>query len=142
MKKVALILILLMCTLIPLFAANPVQEKLDEALNKIGPNHYQTVHAGFGNFTYEYTGMGSEFSRYIQDQLGTAIAHNFYFELFVHDALENLDAAFKEVYGELFSEEQFNAMISGKYFVEDDVVRLSIEVVSFLDGYLIGKECH
>ncbi len=126
--------------LIPsLNAGDKVSSDLIKALDEIGRKHYEVLRVGFGNFTYEYSPLGGSFSRFLEEELKTAINRSDYFELFVLDALENLDPAFKAVYGDLIGPEQVEALLRGRYFDEGGKVRVSLEVISFKTGYLVGK---
>jgi hypothetical protein len=143
MKKIfiltALILLLLFSGLTSLSASETLVQDLKSALDDIGESHYERLVVAFGNFTYRYTTIGGSFSRFIQEELESALDLSSYYELFVIDALENLDADFREVYGGLFNVEGVEALLSGTYAEEDDHVLLSLEIISFKTGSLVGK---
>jgi hypothetical protein len=54
-------------------------------------------------------------------------------------ALDNLDQSFKDVYKDIFSSRQVNALIGGRYFDRPNEVLISLDVVSLSDGTLIDR---
>ncbi|RKX73199.1 MAG: hypothetical protein DRP87_19305, partial [Spirochaetes bacterium] len=71
--------------------------------------------------------------------LKSAIAESDYFELFAQDALENLDSSFKEVYGGLFGAEGLEALLKGRYFEDGNSIKVTLKVISFQTGHLVGR---
>src|SRR5689334_17116959 len=66
---------------------------------------FQPYNLAFGSFTYEHTGIGGGFSRYLQDLLKTVVPQSKNWFLVDTGGLNNLDPKFKEVWGSQFSVE-------------------------------------
>jgi hypothetical protein len=119
---------------------DPISALLQKALDEISAGYGQNIIAAFGNFTYEYSGMGSSFSRYLEDRLADAIEASPSIDLIVLNALENLDPAFKEVFKDVFKVEQARALIRGRFFDQGGSIRVELEIVSLVDAVLIGRK--
>ena len=128
---------------VPAAAQTPphVQETA-AAMGKMAANQHRPVlTVSFGSFTYEYSGIGGPFSRFLEEILSDAITRtNGKVSLFVLNALSNLDPEFKEGFAGLFNLEGVEAVMSGKYFDAGDSVRVRLEMVDFTNGALIGRE--
>ena len=136
--RVVLFLVLLSLCVPAVVPADDFTDELSEALEEISADHYQPITAAFGNFTFEYTDLAGSFARYLQDRLTQAIGRVSRFSLFVHDALDNLDPAFSEIYGDLFSEEGVEAVLQAQYFDEGNRVRVTLRVDSLMTATMIG----
>lgn len=112
---------------------------LRTALDAMAEKHWDDrIQAAFGSFTYEYSGLASPFSRWLEDELAAAAAGSARLVLFNRSAAAAMDPAFKDLYGDFFAENQVGALLSGKYFPEGGAVRLRLELTSLRDGNLIG----
>lgn len=120
-------------------SADTFQDELLDELDRIGQSHYQHIVAGFGNFTYEYTGIGSSVARYLEDVFTGTLDQSEHFTIFVQDAIKNLDPEFEEAFGGLFNVENFEAIINGQYFDRGSVLEVQFDIISFRTGGLIGR---
>ncbi len=136
--RVVVFLALLSACAVATVPAQDVTDELAQALEAIAADHYQPITAAFGNFTYQYTDLAGSFSRYLQDRLTQAVGRVNRFSLFVHNALDNLDPAFSEIFGDLFSEEGVEALLQAQYFDDGDTVRVALRVDSLMTATMIG----
>jgi hypothetical protein len=137
--RLAIVMLCVALAAVSTVAADSVEDQLLGELDRIGQSHYQHIVAGFGNFTYEYTGIGSSVARYLEDLFTGGISHSEYFTVFVQDAIKNLDPEFEEAFGGLFNVENFEAIIHGQYFDRGSELEIQFDVISFRTGGLIGR---
>lgn len=121
------------------WAQDPTNGQLREELDRIGASHYQHIVAGFGNFTYEYTEIGSSVARFLEDLFAREMDASEYYTVYVQDALKNLDPEFEEAFGGLFNVENFEAMVRGRYFDRGETLQVDFDVISFRTGGMIGR---
>ena len=133
--------LLLILSVSGIAVADQVENDLSAALNKIADKHYRPLVLSFGTFTYEQSGIAGPFSRYLEEKLTTAIGKSeTKCDLFEHDALENLDASFKEVFGEHISEAGVTHLLGGTYNDTGNTVTVALKVTDFTNGVMIGTE--
>lgn len=92
----------------------------------------------FGTFTYADTGLPSPFSRYLEDSLKSAIPKSSRIRLFNRSVAAAMDPAFRAAYGDFFKTNNVDALLSGRYYLENGEVRTRLELTGLSDGILIG----
>ncbi|MCX7787269.1 MAG: DUF4384 domain-containing protein [Spirochaetes bacterium] len=124
-----------------LFAAPPWEAQVVEAVEGMAKNYFKpTLTTAFGTFTYEYTGLGSAFSRYLEEKLATSLQGSQRIKLFARHAVENMDPEFRNLYRDFFKATDVDAVLYGKYFKEPNgKVRLHLELASLTTGELLGS---
>ncbi len=127
--------------LAPLSAAPPWEVQIAEALEGMAKNYFKPVlTTAFGTFTYEYTGLGSAFSRYLEEKLATLLQGSPRIKLFARHAVENMDPEFRKLYRDFFKTTDVDAVLYGNYFKEPNgAVRLHLEMASLTTGELVGS---
>ncbi len=119
--------------------AQSIESKLPETLDSLVANYWQpTVTAAFGTFTYSYGDLPSPFSRWLEDELGTAVSKSGKLKLFNRSAAAAMDPNFKTVYGDFFSKTGVDALLAGHFAQEGNDVKIHLELTSLTDGTLIG----
>ena len=113
-----------------------LQKAIDESARAAGGNLLVVL----GNLTYEYSGIGSSFSRYLEERLGAAIVDSPYADLVALDALKNVDPEFAKVFGEVFRVEQARDLVQGRFFDGSRSVRVELDVVNLRDATLIARK--
>jgi hypothetical protein len=73
MKKWHIAFLLVTIPLIHAYTADPLVDLARETLDSIGENYGRNIIAAFSGFTYENTGLGGQFFRYLEDTFTTAI---------------------------------------------------------------------
>lgn len=68
-----------------------------------------------GNFTYAESGLGSPFSRFLEDQFAAALVKSKYFNLFPRDVLTNLPAGLQGAYQQKWGAD-IQGSLAGKYY--------------------------
>ncbi len=127
--------------LLPVIAgAAPISSDLASVLDNMAARYWDNrIQAAFGTFTYEYTGLATPFSRWIEDELLKAAPKTERVALFNRSAAAAMDPAFKDMYGDFFATNQVGGLLAGKYFPEPGGVRLQLELTSLRDGNLIDS---
>jgi hypothetical protein len=137
-KPMAFILVLCMAGSLAL-AAQSWDTSLPSSLDTMAENYYlPVVQTVFGTFTYAYSGIPSPFARWLEDNLGSAIAKSSRLKLLNRSAAAAMDPLFAKEYGEFFSMADGAALLHGSYFVEDNAVRARLELTGLSDRTLIG----
>jgi hypothetical protein len=97
------------------------------------------VTTALGTFTFEYTGLGSSASRFIEDSLVRSLAGSKRVKLFARHAVENMDPSFRELYRDYFKTTDVDAVVYGR-FSEAGAggLDLHIEMTSLTTGELMG----
>ena len=127
--------LLFSCTL----GAQSIEINLPDTLDTLVQNYYQSsVTAAFGTFTYAYADLPSPFSRWLEDKLGSAISKSGRLKLFNRSVAAAMDPAFKSIYGDFFQKTGVDALITGHFNIEGNVVMVRLELTSLTDGTLIG----
>jgi hypothetical protein len=124
---------------VPATPDDQLRSDLRAAFDEIGKDNWQPLFVGLGSFTYEYEPYGGAFSNYLQDFVADAIAESDSFRLASLAALDNLDPSFREIYSELFTAEQIDGVVNGRYFEQDGRVEVRIEVVSLRTAAAVGR---
>jgi len=97
-----------------------------------------SVRAVFGTFTYEYSDLPTPFSRWVEDRLLLASSGSTRVRLLNRNAAAALDPVLKESFGKFIMETGAEALLSGRFFVEGDSVRVRFELTELSSGTLIG----
>ncbi len=113
-------------------------EELAGALDRMVPSLMQTQSTAFGNFTYTDTGLGSAFSRHLEDRLGMALTRTTKLKLIQRGAVRNMDASFRKVYAEHFQTQTPSALLSGSFIPEGRAVKVRFELISLFTAELLG----
>ncbi len=118
--------------------AAPLTEDLARTLDAMAAKYWDSrIQAAFGTFTYEYSGLATPFSRWLEDQLIKAASRTERLTLFNRSAAAAMDPAFRGMYGDFFATNQVDGLLTGKFFVEPPGVRLQLELTSLRNGDLI-----
>ncbi len=113
--------------------------ELPASLDKISSNAWQpSLLTAFGTFTYADTNLPSPFSRYLEDSLKAAMTKSARVKLFNKSVAAAMDPAFRAIYGDFFKNNGVDALLSGRYYAEGQVVRIRLELTGLSDGVLIG----
>jgi hypothetical protein len=97
-----------------------------------------SVRAVFGTFTYEYSDLPTPFSRWVEDRLLLASSSSTRVRMLNRNAAAALDPVLKESFGKFIMETGAEALLSGRFFVEGDTVRIRFELTELSSGTLIG----
>ena len=108
---------------------------LDNLTGKAWQTSLLTV---FGTFTYADSTLASPFSRYLEDGLKAAMTQSSRLRLFNKTVASAMDPAFRAVYGDFFKDNAVDALLSGRYYVEGQVVRARLELTNLSNGELLG----
>lgn len=112
---------------------------LPAGLDKLSSNAWQpSLLTAFGTFTYADSSLPSPFSRYLEDSLKAAMVKSARVKLFNKSVAAAMDPAFRAIYGDFFKNNGVDALLSGRYYVEGQVVRTRLELTGLSDGVLIG----
>jgi len=121
--------------------ADEIDPALESALSSIAAKHYENLFLSIGSFTYADSGIAGPFSRYLADRITVAVAKlSSSVSLYMHDATDDMPAEFKEVFGTFISAKGVRQIVRGRYGEEGNVVKVSIEVIDFSTGTLVGRE--
>ncbi len=118
------------------------EQEAGQVLDTMATRYYKPVITiALGTFTYEYTGLGSAFSRYVEDGLIRCLATSTRIKLFARHAVENMDPEFREIYRDYFKTTEVDAILYGRFNRESDgSICLHLEMTSLTTGELIGSE--
>lgn len=97
-----------------------------------------SVRAVFGTFTYEYSDLPTPFSRWVEDRLILASSGSSRVRMLNRNAAAALDPVLKESFGKFIMETGAEALLSGRFFIEGDSVRVRFELTELSSGTLIG----
>jgi len=121
------------------YGQTDMESRYADILDAMVGNYYQpVVVTAFGNFTFEYTGLGSSYSRFLEDVLSQAIIKTKRIRLFARNVVANMDPSFKELYTDFFKNTGVEAVLCGKFFDDGNAVRVRLELTSLTLGELIG----
>ncbi|HRS05211.1 MAG TPA: hypothetical protein P5336_12640 [Treponema sp.] len=110
-------------------------------MDSLASSYYEDqLQVAFGSFTFEYSGIATPFSRWLEDELTSAAARSKRIRLFNRSAVFAMDPAYRAQYADFFATNQVDAMLSGKFFNEKDHVRVRLDLTSLRNGNLIGSE--
>lgn len=108
-------------------------------LDRMAENYYMpSLRAAFGTFTYEYTGLPTPFSRYLEDVLAMGSTSASRVKVLNRNAASALDPVLSKAYGQFILETGAEALLSGKFFAERGQVRVRLELTELSTGTLIG----
>mgnify|MGYP005838161493 CR=1 FL=1 len=124
-----------------LFAEPPWEVQTAEAVEGMAKNYYKPVLTlAFGTFTYGYTGLGSAFSRYVEEKLTTLLSGSQRMKLFARHAVENMDPEFQQMYRDFFKTTDVDAVLYGRFSKGPlGNIRLHLELTSLTTGELLGS---
>ncbi|MBN2875843.1 MAG: DUF4384 domain-containing protein [Spirochaetales bacterium] len=135
-KKTVLVAALALVALMPMAAQDA---ELAVALDKAAEDYYlPSVRAVFGTFTYAYSSLPTPFSRWVEDRFLLAATKSKRVQVLNRNAAAALDPVLRESYGEFLQETGAEALLSGRFFVEGDRVRVRLELTELSSGTLIG----
>jgi len=125
-------------------AAEPGVVQLDaeygKALDGLMAKHPDySMQVAFGTFTYEYTGLPSSFSRYLEEALAFLIVRSDKYRLFNRNVAVEMDPVFREQYKDFFETNMVGGLLSGRFFDEGSRVRVRVELTNLRDGNLVGS---
>ena len=102
--------------------------------------HLPEVRAAFGTFTYAHTGLGSAFSRWLEEALTRSILATKRVKLFARHAAAAMDPAYREVYREHFQTGEADALLYGRFAAGEagGGPALHLELASLSTGELLG----
>ena len=127
----------LIALIIPCTAQTP--SALSRVLDSLAEGYYMpTIRAAYGTFTYEYTGLPTPFSRWLEDRLTEAAPKSSRVGILNRNAAAALDPAFKETYGSFLRETGAEALLHGTFFQEDGGIRVRLELTDLSSGTLLG----
>ncbi|PKL08790.1 MAG: hypothetical protein CVV51_07150 [Spirochaetae bacterium HGW-Spirochaetae-7] len=110
-----------------------------KSLDKMAAEYYlPTVRAVFGTFTFEYSELPTQFSRWAEDRLLLAAAGSTRLKVLNRNAAAALDPVLRESYGAFLRETGAEALVSGRFFLEDDRVRIALLLTELSSGTMIG----
>jgi hypothetical protein len=120
-------------------ASHDWEAVLPASLDKMAENYYQPlVQTVFGTFTFAYSGLPSPFSRWLEEDLATALTKSSRLKLLNRAAAAAMDPAFAKAYGDFFAQAEGGALLYGTYFDEGGAVRVRLELTGISDRTLIG----
>ncbi|MFQ3621887.1 MAG: DUF4384 domain-containing protein [Spirochaetales bacterium] len=127
-------------TLPLLYSQPPWEVQVAEALEQMAGRYYKpVVTTAMGTFSFEYTGLGSSFSRYLEEKLVNIISGSQRMKLFARHALENMDPEFRKVYQDFFKTTEVDALLYGRFGKQSSgQVPLHLEFASLTTGELLG----
>jgi hypothetical protein len=125
-----------------------IDRRMDEAVARLSTAGSSPTIVSLGNLTYADKQVGSSFSRYLQERLGSALTRNPNFELFARDRLEQILEAMELNLSDLVDQrdsirigafEGVEGLLSGRFFDEDAAVRVFLELVEIETGLVRSK---
>jgi hypothetical protein len=148
MRKKSLILFFLILTAaVGAFGAD-LDSLLGKSLNTLYQDTAKPLVICFGNLTYADKGLGSAFSRYLEDHLALAIKKCPQFELFAKDKLESILETQQLCLSDLFSGQDtiragklknIRAILSGRFFDTGLNIELFLDLTGTETGTIIGS---
>jgi len=122
-----------------LAAAGGQEAALSKVLDDAASDYYlPSVRAVFGTFTYEYSGLPTPFSRWVEDRVALAASASSRVGVLNRNAAAAMDPVLKDSYGEFIRETGAEALLSGRFFPEEARVRVRLELTELSSGTLIG----
>ncbi|MFZ4388373.1 MAG: DUF4384 domain-containing protein [Chthoniobacterales bacterium] len=138
-RRFAQILLPLVAVLAFRIQAQPLGPNLTAKLDDLIASYWQpNVTAAFGTFTYGYTDLPSPFSRWLEDELASAVSKSGNLRLFNRSAAAAMDQSLKAVYGDFFAKNGVDALLAGRFTIDGSTVRTRLELTGLSDGILIG----
>lgn len=113
--------------------------ELAKALDAAASGYYlPEVRAVFGTFTYEYSGLPTPFSRWVEDRALLAAAGSSRVRVLNRNAAAALDPVLGATYADFIRETGAEALLSGRFFDEGGKARVRFELTELSSGTLIG----
>ena len=166
MRKFVASFILVFCLGLPAFGqvSPPIVDSIEESLDRIGGDDWagpgsiirkvldslankknlrpeKALVVVLGNFTYAQSGLGSPFSRFLEDQFSAALVKCKYFSLFPRDVLSNLPVGLDSAYRKQLGGEAATGSLSGKFSLKNkDTILVDFQVVDLERGQVIGYD--
>ncbi|PKL09252.1 MAG: hypothetical protein CVV51_04765 [Spirochaetae bacterium HGW-Spirochaetae-7] len=135
-NRVLALALLMFATIVPLLAQ---EAGMAESMDSAASSYYlPSVRAAFGTFTYEYSDLPTPFSRWVQDRFLLASTGSKRVQLLNRNAAAALDPLLKASYGQFLQETSAEALLSGRFFIEGESVRVRFELTELSSGTLIG----
>ena len=147
-RRYFFILLIFFCCSFSSYAESSVKDIFIGAINSIAADRSAPMVVSIGNFTYADKKVGSSFSKYLQEELSTAISVNPGFELFARDRLDEMLQALELSLSDLFDQSTvketgklkgIEGIFSGRFFDLGLDVRLFLELVDIERGTVINK---
>jgi hypothetical protein len=92
----------------------------------------------WSTFTYADSALASPFSRYLEDGLKTAMTRSSRLRLLNKSVAAAMDPAFRAVYEDVIKNDNIDALLAGRYYIEGPAVRARLELTDLSTGVLIG----
>jgi len=109
------------------------------SLDRLSEKAWQpSLLTAFGSFTYADSSLPSPFSLFVEDGLKTAVTQTTRLKLFNKSVAAAMDPAFRAIYGDFFKSNSVDALLSGRYYLDGQTVRLRLELTGLSDGVLLG----
>ncbi len=146
-KHLFILLIIFSCSFSS-YAESSVKEIFIKAVNSIAVDRSAPLVVSIGNFTYADKKVGSSFSKYLQEELSTAISIDPGFELFARERLDEILQALELSLNDLFDQSTvkeagklkgIEGIFSGRFFDLGMDVRLFLELVDIESGTVIDR---
>ena len=113
--------------------------ELAKALDAAASGYYlPELRAAFGTFTYEYSGLPTPFSRWVEDRALLAAAGSSRVRVLNRNAAAAMDPVLGSTYADFIRETGAEAMLSGRFFDEGGRARVRFELTELSSGTLIG----
>ncbi len=148
MRKHLFILLIFLSFSCLSYAKSSVKEIFIKANNSIAIDRSAPLVVSIDNFAYTDKKGGSSFSKYLQEELSTAISVNPGFELFARKRLDEMLRALELSLSDLFDQSTvkeagklkgIEGIFSGRFFDLGMDVRLFLELVDIESGTVINK---
>ena len=148
MKKASAFVIFFIIIGISAAFGTDIETLLKSSLTALYTDQSRPMVICFGNFTYADKGMGSEFSRYLENHISLALKKCPQFELFAKDKLEDILETQELTLSDLFSEENaiqmgnlksIRAILSGRFFDAEKNIEVFFELTSIETGTVTGS---
>ncbi len=132
-------LLLALLSVSALALAGAQDAELAKALDAAASGYYLLeVRAAFGTFTYEYSGLPTPFSRWVEDRALLAAAGSSRVRVLNRNAAAAMDPVLGATYADFIRETGAEALLSGRFFDEGGKARVRFELTELSSGILIG----
>jgi hypothetical protein len=116
-----------------------IRKVLDSLEGKKDRHPNKDLKVVLANFTYAQSGLGSPFSRFLEDQFSSALVKSKYFSLFPREVLTNLPAGLGGPYQGQLGAAEATGSLSGKFSpAADGSVTVDFQLADLLEGRVIG----
>lgn len=108
-------------------------------LERMVENHYlPVVVVGIGSFTFAESQLPSPFARWFEDELRLALSRTPHMKLFDKQVAAAMDPAILKLYSDFYGTDRADSILYGKYFVEDEKVKIHLSLSDLATGGLIA----